>query len=91
MNKIMIDISKSSFNYTLLKKLRLQRKMSTGQLAIKLGIKKRQINRYESGTVKRINIDLFKKICLIFQIDPKYILGLEWVDQTIEEFHSQDS
>lgn len=97
---MLIDVApKQSFNSSLLKALRISkpygvgsnRRMSRGQLANKLGITPRHVVRLEGGKVIRVNLKMLKQICLYFQVDPKTLLGLEYVDKDkVEELVGVD-
>jgi len=94
--KILISTSDQFFNADLMKKLRLskpyskwshsyRKHMSANQVSIKIGVSKRQVNRYESSsTIKRQYPPLkkFKNICLLFQVDPIRLLNLTWIPES---------
>ena len=97
--KILINCSgDKSFNGSLLRALRTGKPyskhvkiarghMSKAQIARRIGVSDRQVGRYEqlndSTDNQQPRLEKLKAICLLFQIDPKYFLGLEWVDEEI--------
>jgi len=91
--KILINTTnKSCFNSQLFRRLRLERPysnvsdsyrlhMSKHQVGLKIGKSEPQITRYESGE-QNPSLEALKKICLLFQIDPKDLMGLIWISAT---------
>ncbi len=89
---ILVSITKEFFNGTLLKKRRkeisyspnsgFRKYMSKAQVGRKVGVSGGQICRYESTKIGRQypRLKVFKKLCILFQIDPKDLLGLTWID-----------
>jgi len=91
--RILVSTSNSEFNNRLLKSLRMSRPygktsfrkhMSKTQVAKKIGVTAGQVGRYETDEGKNFRnlpkLKTLKKICLLFQIDPKDLLGLAWID-----------
>ena len=81
----------NTFNNVLLKKLRKQKPyaystfrkhMSKTQLGIKLGVSGGQICRYKmSGSGRQYpKLKTFKRMCIVLQVDPKDLLGIDWID-----------
>lgn len=97
MNKkdILVSITKEFFNSTLLKKRRkeipyssasgFRKYMSKAQVGRRIGVTGGQICRYESTKEGRQypKLRIFKRLCILFQIDPKDLLGLTWINGSL--------
>lgn len=54
----------------IIKFLRKRENLSQKELGVILGVKKSSIQKYESGSVTNIKIDVLRKICDVFHIHP---------------------
>ena len=94
--KVLISTTIVEFNNRLLKKMRLSRaygkssfrkNMSKPQVGKKVGVSGNQIGRYETDKGKPFRqlprLLVFKRLCLLYQVDPKDLLGLVWVDKKL--------
>jgi len=89
LHKKLISVHKSHFNRKTFKRLRKQKVKVTGEVgmtkkevAIYAGVGEAQVLRYE--TMKELNMQspklkTFKRLCILFQVDPKDLLNLAWV------------
>lgn len=59
---------------TKIKQLRDKKKMSQGELALKLGIGQTTLGSIESGDTKKIDFLLMDKICREFKVDFEYFV-----------------
>ncbi len=66
----------------ILRKLREQKKLTRKQFGLAIGKEDYQVQRYEAlkGQKALPSIETFMRMCLILQIDPSELLGLEWVN-----------
>jgi transcriptional regulator with XRE-family HTH domain len=60
-----------------IKEIRLAKKMTREDLSLAIGKEKQQIMRYESGE-HLPPLDVFAKICIALQSDPKDFLNMNW-------------
>lgn len=61
-----------------IKKFRLEKNMTQGELGAKLGVTKQTIFKYESGEITNIPLDNIKKLCAIFDVDVTELIDLNW-------------
>lgn len=66
-----------------LRRIRKQRKMTLDDLAIKVGVTKQTIQRYEVGNITNIPYNKMKMISDILSVSPSYIAG--WEESPIQE------
>lgn len=68
----------------MLRKIRLERKLTKKQLAVMIGKQEQQIQRYETlknTTNKQLPpLDVFKKLCIALQVLPGELLGLKFIE-----------
>ncbi|MCK5506178.1 MAG: helix-turn-helix transcriptional regulator [Thermodesulfovibrionia bacterium] len=75
-----------------LKEIRIKRGLQPAELARRIHKANTQIYRYEmdwnENERQQPSLDVFRKICVELQIDPKELLGLKWrCGETIKEYH----
>lgn len=58
------------------KELRLERKLSQGELAKELGVSQRSISSWETG-FREPDFETLSKIAIFFGVSADYLLGLE--------------
>lgn len=61
---------------TTIKRLREQSGMTQEELALRLGVKKAAVNKYETGRVINLKRSTIEKLCRIFDVMPQDILGI---------------
>ena len=64
-----------TFNFEKLRKSRKKRGLSITEVAQKIGIPIATLQKYESGTTKRIPLEVLKKICDVYGTDYRYYFG----------------
>lgn len=64
-----------TFNFEKLRKSRKKRGLSITEVAQKIGIPIATLQKYESGTTKRIPMEVLKKICDVYGTDYRYYYG----------------
>lgn len=64
-----------TFNYSKLRKSRKKRKLSINQVAEMTGVPPTTLQKYESGIIKRIPLDVLKKLCELYGTDYRYYYG----------------
>ena len=69
------------------KKLRQEKLLSRKQIAEKIGKTIQQVQRYETNFYDADHqnppLDVFKKLCLILQVDANTLLGLKWINEDV--------
>lgn len=63
-----------------IKTLRRKHKITQKQLGEILGVKKSAIQKYENGGIHNLKIDVIRRICMYFQIQPWLLIFPEHVD-----------
>lgn len=71
-----------------IKKFRLEKDMTQGELGAKLGVAKQTIFKYESGEITNIPLDNIKKLCAIFDVDVTELIDLNWFNVRKVDFKS---
>lgn len=61
----------------IIKKLRLEAKLTQEELGEKLGVQKSAIRKYEKGEVENIKRSTIKTMADLFGVDPCYLMGWE--------------
>ena len=56
-------------NYKKLKTVRKERKFSLAEVAKIVGVTEATLSRYESGIIKKLKLETFKKICDLYEIN----------------------
>lgn len=77
-------------NYTIgdrIRRIRKQRKLTLDDLAIKTGVTKQTIQRYEVGDIANIPYNKMKIISEILSVSPSYIAG--WEESPIQDKYNQ--
>lgn len=64
-----------TFNYEKLRKSRKKRKLSINQVAEMTGVPPTTLQKYESGIIKRIPLEILKKICDVYGTDYRFYYG----------------
>jgi len=66
-----------------LRQVRIEKNFSKVGLARAIGREWLQIKRYEENE-QFPPLDIFKRLCLVLQVDPSWFLGLEWKSKVVE-------
>lgn len=69
------DYINETFNYEKLRKSRKKRKLSINQVAEMTGVPPTTLQKYESGIIKKIPLEVLKKICDVYGTDYRYYYG----------------
>ncbi len=77
-----------------IKTLRCKRNITQEQLGKILGVKKSAIQKYENGGINNLKIDIIRRICVYFDIQPWLLIFPEKVeardlDRTMTSIYSQ--
>lgn len=64
-----------TFNFEKLRKSRKRRNLSITEVAQRIGIPIATLQKYESGTTKRIPLEVLKKLCDVYGTDYRYYYG----------------
>lgn len=67
-----------------IKKYRKEKKMTLKELAEKVGLTEATIQKYEAGNIKRINVEMLKKISDALEIPPQKLTEWESGESYIE-------
>lgn len=81
-----------NFNQIVGRRIRESRKnikMSMKELGDKVGLSEGNIQRYEMGKIKGVDINLIKKISEILNVSPKYLMG--WEDEKKDNLSQYDN
>lgn len=68
-----------------LKELRVKRGYTQEEVAIRVGLKKAAINKYETGTVKNIKIETIEKLAEVLNVSKVELLGWSKFDELKSE------
>ena len=81
-----------NFNQIVGRRIRESRKnikMTMKELGDKVGLSEGNIQRYEMGKIKGVDINLIKKISEILNVSPKYLMG--WEDEKKDNLSQYDN
>ncbi|WP_454962813.1 LexA family protein [Filifactor alocis] len=81
-----------NFNQIVGRRIRESRKnikMTMKELGDKVGLSEGNIQRYEMGKIKGVDINLIKKISEILNVSPKYLMG--WEDEKKDDLSEYDN
>lgn len=69
------DYIVDTFNYEKLRKSRKKRNLSINKVAEIINVPSATLQKYESGTIKKIPLDILKKLCELYGTDYRYYYG----------------
>lgn len=71
----LIDFFEVTFNYEKLRKSRRKRGMSIAEVAKQAGIPAPTLQKYESGIIRKIPLEILKKLCAVYKTNYEYYYG----------------
>lgn len=84
-------MEKKEFNIMVGKRIKEQRKqnnMTLKDIAIKLGVTESTVQRYETGNISNVSIEMLKKIGEILLISPAFLLGWDSPEKVADDLET---
>lgn len=66
-----------------IKKAREKADMSLNDVALKLGVNKSTILRYENGEISKVKAPIIEALAKVLRVSPHYLLG--WIDEETDK------
>lgn len=70
-----------------IKRLRIEKKLTQDELGEMLGVKKSAIQKYESGAITNLKIDCIQNLCRVFEVPPWVFIFSERIEIEFPNAH----
>ncbi|EFD93920.1 DNA-binding helix-turn-helix protein [Megasphaera lornae] len=84
-------MDKKEFNKMVGKRIKKQRKqnnMTLKDIAVKLGVTESTVQRYETGNISNVSIEMLQKIGKILLVSPAFLLGWDSAEKVVSDLEA---